>query len=217
MTPSDRALLTQNIHIMINVAATIEFTMPLEYSIPINIGGAMSNLELAKECKHLEIYTHVSTAYANSEKPSGSFVKEQIYDHPFDVMEYIQKIRNMPEDQKVKEEKKIIGSYPNTYTFTKSNAERILKATRGNVPILICRPSIIGCSAMEPAPGWIDSLAAAASYVHATGAGIANHMRARPDIIFDLIPVDYVVNGILIGTAHQANKNEIRVMHSTSS
>jgi len=27
--------------------------------------GGLRMLELAKECKHLEVFTHVSTAYAN--------------------------------------------------------------------------------------------------------------------------------------------------------
>ena len=59
---------------MINVAATIDFNMPLKNAIPINIGGAINNLELAKQCKKLQIYCHVSTAYTNSEKPTGSVV-----------------------------------------------------------------------------------------------------------------------------------------------
>lgn len=89
LKPEDRRALVENVEVMINVAATIEFTMPFKYSIPINIGGAVNNLDLAQECKHLLIYSHVSTAYANSEKPKSSYVKEEVYDHPFDVEEYI--------------------------------------------------------------------------------------------------------------------------------
>ena len=49
--------------------------------------------------------------------------------------------------QKVQEqEKNIVGGYPNTYTFTKSLAERALKKNRGSLPVVIVRPSIIqGC------------------------------------------------------------------------
>jgi hypothetical protein len=35
-------------------------------------------MELAKECKNIEIFTHVSTAYVNCEKQG--FIKEEIYD-----------------------------------------------------------------------------------------------------------------------------------------
>lgn len=46
--------------------------------------------------------------------------------------------------QKVQEqEKNIVGGYPNTYTFTKSLAERSLKKNRGSLPVVIVRPSII--------------------------------------------------------------------------
>ena len=68
------------VDVTINVAATIDFHMPLKDSIPINIGGAMNNLELAKTCKKLLVYCHISTAYANSEQPNGSRIKEQVYD-----------------------------------------------------------------------------------------------------------------------------------------
>ena len=41
------------------------------------------------------------------------------------------------------QEKNIIGDYPNTYTFTKGLAERMLQKRRGNMPMVIIRPSII--------------------------------------------------------------------------
>lgn len=89
MKPKDRQELIENLDIMINVAATIEFTMPLKDSIPINVHGAYNNLQLAKECKHLEIYTHVSTAYANCNLPSGSYIEEKVYDLPVDAEDYM--------------------------------------------------------------------------------------------------------------------------------
>ena len=194
-------MIIDNVNVTINVAATIDFDMPLKDSIPINIGGAMNNLELAKACKKLLIYCHISTAYANSEQPSGSRIKEQVYDYGVDVIEMIEKIKKLPEDQLLKDTPKILGAYPNTYTFTKSNAERILKLTRGSLPVVIVRPSIIGCSQAEPAPGWVDSLAAAAAYVHAIGIGIANHTIGDPNVVIDLVPVDYVCNAILLSCA----------------
>ncbi len=41
---------------------------------------------------------------------------------------------------------RILGAYPNTYTFTKAMAEKLLEKRRGNVPLCLVRPSIIGAS-----------------------------------------------------------------------
>lgn len=76
------------------------------------------------------------------------------------------------------------------------------------MPVVVVRPSIIGSAYREPAPGWIDSLAAAGAFVHAIGSGMSSHLQANPEITFDVIPVDYVSNAILLSTAMQANKDE---------
>lgn len=40
-------------------------------------------------------------------------------------------------------EKEIIGKYPNTYTFSKSLAERTIKKRVGNLKVAILRPSVV--------------------------------------------------------------------------
>jgi fatty acyl-CoA reductase len=55
----------------------------------------------------------------------------------------------------------LVKPWPNTYTYSKCMAERTLLKTRGNVPVLIVRPSIIIAAYQEPLPGWIDAVAAA--------------------------------------------------------
>jgi fatty acyl-CoA reductase len=55
---------------------------------------------------------------------------------------------------------KLIHKYPNTYTFTKSMAERMLKQNAGHLRISIVRPSIIVSCYKEPVCGWTETLAA---------------------------------------------------------
>ena len=43
-----------------------------------------------------------------------------------DPQALIEKIAAMPESRAIAETEKLIGSFPNTYTFTKSMAERVL-------------------------------------------------------------------------------------------
>jgi nucleoside-diphosphate-sugar epimerase len=44
----------------------------------------------------------------------------------------------------------IVGTWPNTYTFTKAIAEDFLLRERDNMPVAIFRPSIVTCSTKEP-------------------------------------------------------------------
>ena len=47
---------------------------------------------------------------------------------------------------------KLIGSRPNTYTYTKAMAEALLIEEAHDLPVAIVRPSIVGASWEEPVP-----------------------------------------------------------------
>jgi nucleoside-diphosphate-sugar epimerase len=53
---------------------------------------------------------------------------------------------------------KIIGDYPNNYTFTKALAEQIVQKFSSKMKIAIVRPSIISTSFHEPLPGYTDNV-----------------------------------------------------------
>ena len=54
----------------------------------------------------------------------------------------------------ISQTKTLLGKLPNTYTFTKAAAERILKKKRPqNLTICIVRPSIIGAAFRDPYAG----------------------------------------------------------------
>jgi fatty acyl-CoA reductase len=101
-----------------------------------------------------------------------------------------------------KREKELIGSFPNTYTFTKNLAEKSLKKNKGDLKCVIFRPSIIACSVKEPFPGWTDSLSAAGGLTLMIGLGLCNYFNIKGDNALDVIAVDMVSNGILVTTAH---------------
>ena len=72
---------------------------------------------------------------------------------------------------------------------------------REGVPILILRPSIIICSYSEPVPGWTDSIAAAGALTLFFGLGALRYIVSNQTNRGDMIPVDFVSNAILVGTA----------------
>ena len=96
------------------------------------------------------------------------------------------------------QESKILGSYPNTYTFSKAIAERTLKKLRGNIPVTILRPSIIVSCYEDPFEGWIDSPAASGGIVIGVEVGMLHLVYSNGNSIMDLIPCDYVVSNILV-------------------
>ena len=102
-------------------------------------------LELALQCKQIQVFTHVSTAYVNCNILGSGNIEEKIYDLPGnqDPDKIVQNILKLGPQTITEQEKSIMGGYPNTYTFTKSLAERMIKKKRGNLPVVIVRPSII--------------------------------------------------------------------------
>jgi hypothetical protein len=97
-------------------------------------------------------------------------------------------------------------------------AERTLrKIRRPDLPCVLLRPSIIGASYKEPVPGWTDTFSAAGGLSLAGGTGIVNFVRGDGNNIADLVPVDYVVNTILVAVAFEANKPNLTVIHSATS
>lgn len=112
---------------------------------------------------------------------------------------------------------KILGQYPNTYTFTKNLCERLMKRRRGDLPLCIVRPAIINTSYQEPAPGWIDSIAAMAALQLFVGLGIIKEIRGNMKKITDTIPVDVVVATIIVATAYSAKTPHLSIYHVGSS
>ena len=82
LSAEDRATVCEEADIIINSAASVSFDEPLLDAIQINYFGCQRMLQLAKECRKLLCYTHVSTAYVNSNILGNPKVDEKVYDLP---------------------------------------------------------------------------------------------------------------------------------------
>lgn len=76
--PNDRQMLINELNVIINIAASVDFNEQIGDALQINYFGCLRMLDLAKACKNLSIYTHVSTCYVNCEKIG--YIKEKIYE-----------------------------------------------------------------------------------------------------------------------------------------
>ena len=199
ISQADVAVLSQELDVIINCAASVQFDDPLLDAIQINYFGCLRMLELAKKCVKLQVLVHVSTAYVNSDRPG--LVEEKIYELEEDPEEIIANIMKMDPQYISDNEKQLIRGFPNTYTYTKGMAERALKKNAGNIKTAIVRPTAITGCVDEPVPGWTDTLAATGGITISFGIGILHYIRATPECIFDLIPADRVSN-LIIGAAY---------------
>jgi hypothetical protein len=104
---------------------------------------------------------------------------------------FVDSVVNMPVEEVLKKEQEIIGDHPNTYMFTKNIAEQLMKKNRGNIPMTIVRPSIIGAAIKEPFPGWVDSVSAGTAVYLLVGLGLIKEFNCNAELIGDNVPVDY--------------------------
>jgi len=120
------------------------------------------------------------------------FITEEIEeDHSMDLDMFVESILQMPKEEIELKQDDLLGNFPNTYTFTKNIGEKLLKKHRGNIPLVIVRPSIIGAANQEPLVGWVDSISAATAVYLVGCLGVLKDLCGRLDLIGDQIPVDY--------------------------
>ena len=100
-----------------------------------------------------------------------------------------------------------------TYTYMKFLAEQMIMDLRGALPTAVVRPSIIESSFDEPEPGWLGKFRMSEPLIVGFGKGRLPDFPADPDIILDIIPVDFVVNAILAAAEVTARHGGIEVYH----
>lgn len=89
--------------------------------------------------------------------------------------------------------------YPNLYTLSKSLSEQML-ATRTDISLTIARPAIVECAVSYPLQGWNEGVNTSAPLVWLLASPF-RELPARPDVRFDVIPVDTCCRGMLLISA----------------
>lgn len=71
MPTAQRNLLINNVNVIFHSAATLDFADTLKQTVDINLLGTRRVVQLGKECKKLDVFVYVSSAYVNSYKLSA--------------------------------------------------------------------------------------------------------------------------------------------------
>ncbi|XP_043685237.1 fatty acyl-CoA reductase wat-like isoform X2 [Vespula pensylvanica] len=99
----------------------------------------------------------------------------------------------------------LIGTYPNTYVFTKSIAESVVKKHVDSIPIGIFRPAIVVPTYREPVPGWIDNLYGPVGITTSVLMGLMRIYYCDGSVKANLVPADLTVNGLIVSAWDIAN------------
>ncbi|KAG6454638.1 hypothetical protein O3G_MSEX008790 [Manduca sexta] len=209
ISADDENELIEKVSIVFHVAATVKFNLPLREALKNNVEGTMQVLSLCKRMKNIQMLVHVSTAYAHCLK---DVIEEKLYPPPMDFTDLYLQLKGADD----KDISKIIGSWPNTYTFTKSLAEHYLAKNRGNIPVTIVRPSIVAPIEEGPLEGWLDNWYGATGILAAIDKGFLRILMGSNQNLVDLIPVDYVANLSIIVAAKESHQ-DVAVYNSCSS
>lgn len=215
LSPKDRGEIINEVQIVIHSAATLDFQETLRPTVNINLLGTRRLLELCGELKKLEAVTHVSSAYVNSFLLE---TEEILYPPPADAEEVIDLVKKSSDSELANLTPKLLGKHPNAYTFTKHLAEHEVKKQSHRFPCGIVRPSMITAAWHEPVPGWTISKNGPQGFLMGASKGVVRRLPVGKDIIYDYIPVDVVVNEILL-CAYYVNRNrssDTAIFHCTS-
>ena len=158
---ADEQMLVNDVSVIFHAAATVKFDDDLADSIKMNVKGTLSIVNLARKVHSLSSLVHVSTAYSHCY--TSSEIEEKFYPMPSnnysryspdELIDLCNEAKTYGRDIT----KDIIGVFPNTYTFTKAMAEKVIEEKASDLPVAIMRPSIVVASWKEPMPGWVDNL-----------------------------------------------------------
>ncbi|XP_016415459.1 fatty acyl-CoA reductase 1-like [Sinocyclocheilus rhinocerous] len=86
LSTEDQETLTGCINIVFHCAATIRFNEPLKDAMQLNVLATQKMVNLAHRIKHLEVFIHVSTAYAHCDR---ELIEEVVYPPPVDYRKLI--------------------------------------------------------------------------------------------------------------------------------
>lgn len=191
LSKENRKILCDKVSIIFHSAATVKFVEKVKYSVNTNLRSLDEMLKLGKELKELKSFIHISTAYSNWYQP---VMKEEFFPVAYDPHYIIDLANSTPEDKLEKLLPTLYGKHVNVYTFTKSLAENLGKTAAKDLPFAIVRPSVVGASVAEPHVGWVDSYTATTPLVDQVSRGVLRAFNCNKNFIFDVIPVDIVIN-----------------------
>ncbi|KAI4365426.1 hypothetical protein MLD38_021410 [Melastoma candidum] len=240
--------ISKEVHIIVNSAANTTFDERYDAALDINTKGPCHLMNFAHRCEKLIVFLQVSTAYVNGQR-KGKIKEMPFCDGDNTIVldnlgNERMKLATIPvldverelslaeecqrdlDDHSAAQQMKEFGleqakkyGWQDTYAFTKAMGEMMIDKMRGDIPVVIVRPSIVESTLKEPFPGWMEGNRMMDPVVLYYGKGQLSGFLVDPDGVLDVVPVDMVVNATLAAiTKHgSAGKSGISVYQIASS
>jgi alcohol-forming fatty acyl-CoA reductase len=246
LRPDEQLRLQAEVDFVVNVAASTDFMDRLDDAVMTNSLSVVNLSEFVRTSKKARLL-HVSTCYVSESEtqnvlegaplqpPHAKTKLPWVSKSELDIDKTISQISELVESTKKKYEGKPekqtqalvqVGyrfaqdrGWYNIYTFTKWLGERRLIQEKVKFHCTIIRPSIVGSCLYEPIPGWIEGMKVADPLFYGYAAGLIKSFPGNAKARFDLIPVDFVSNAMLLALAELAaqKKPEIKFYQVCSS
>ncbi|GAB4824724.1 hypothetical protein Ancab_007589 [Ancistrocladus abbreviatus] len=233
-----REEMLQEIDVVVNLAATTKFYDRYDVALGINTLGARHVINFTKKCAKIQLLLHVSTAYVCGEKAglipeTPHYMGETLNGRPdLDIDAEKKLVDETLNDLKAKqtpekEFKEILRDlgaqraklygWPNSYVFTKAMGEMIVGELKGDLPVVIVRPTIVCSTYKEPFPGWIEGIRTIDTATVAYGKGKLIFLLADRSCVHDMIPADMVVNAMIVAMVAHANRSSPMTIYHVGS
>nr|CAH7741189.1 unnamed protein product [Callosobruchus chinensis] len=199
----DIAALSEKITIVFHMAACVRFDQPLKDIVMMNVGGTRNVLDIATKFQQLKVFLHVSTSYCHLDLPE---LEEKIYPAKHDPWKMLEAVQWMDEEMLSSLTPVLLKGYPNTYAYAKCLTEQLVSDYSEKLPIVIARPSIVVAAYKEPIPGWVDNINGPTGILIGAGKGVIRTMHCNTKLVADIVPVDMVINSILLAAWKQGVK-----------
>ncbi|XP_058802018.1 fatty acyl-CoA reductase 1-like isoform X2 [Phymastichus coffea] len=198
LSDEDRRALVESVDIIVHNGATTKFDEKVSVSLKINVLGTKHMLDLATECKRIQVFLYVSTAYSHCYRKN---IEEEFYDPPGDLkMIYDMIAADESAKHGLTEDvlKMLLGEYPNVYCFSKAIAEGLVKQHGDTAGFAtgVYRPTVVTAAMWEPSPGWVGNNNGPALIFLGTALGVL-HTSYHFGYPIDLIPVDLSINALI--------------------
>ncbi|KAI5711058.1 hypothetical protein M8J76_010337 [Diaphorina citri] len=201
ISAEDRQMLSETIHIVYHIAATVR---------------TRDMLNLSKQMIHLQLFVYVSTAYCH---PKEKVLEEKTYPPPVSPHNVIEKAELLSKNELELLKQELLQDFPNGYAYTKCLCEGVVtEYMEAGMPCMILRPSIIIPIWKDPLPGWTDNINGPTGLLIGAGKGIIRTMYCDYSTCADFLPVDVLVNGVLLSTWNFLSNpgNTMRVINLTA-
>ncbi|KAA8516954.1 hypothetical protein F0562_017228 [Nyssa sinensis] len=221
-------VIAREVDVIVHSAANTTFDERYDVALDINTKGFGRLMSFANKCEKLKLFLQVSTAYVNGqrqgrimEKPlcmGDSIARERLIfetSQGFVPALDIEGEINLALDTKEAFEGNVVASkmrelglerarmqgWQDTYVLAKAMGEMLIDDMKGELPVVIIRPSIVESTYRDPLAGWIERNQMIDPLIQLYGKGQITGFFMDPNGVLDVVPVDMVVNAMLAAIA----------------